>query len=491
MNRREFVAAAAGAALAQHSTDRSKIYAHIEANLSRHIQRIQEYVRQPSVSSENRGIEACAELTRRYLAEAGCAETALVPTPGHPGVWGWLDAGARKTLAVYWMYDVQPVNESEWKTPPFEARLVPAGGWGPDAKMIRGRGAANQKGPERAFLNAVESIRHVTGGLPVNLMFVCEGEEELGSPNLPLVIGRYRDRLARADGVLFPFLNMGRDGRASLSLGNKGIVYMELEARGGAQGGPKNAEIHSSLKAQVDSPVWRLVQALASMTDASGNEIRIEEFRSSIRKPTEREMELFERFLPAYNARAAMRAAEIDRFAGGIDKREALRRLWFEPSLNIDGLWAGYTGPGTKTILPHKAAAKIDFRLVPDQSAADVAKLVRKHLDRHGFTDVKVNWWNGYDPSHSDPDSPLVTAALDVCRLRGVPVEIALRLAGSAPHYLFTRDLKLPLLSFGLGSGGGAHSKDEFLIIEAAEPARGLAFCEGAFVDLLYRFAEI
>jgi acetylornithine deacetylase/succinyl-diaminopimelate desuccinylase-like protein len=154
-------------------------------------------------------------------------------------------------------------------------------------------------------------------------------------------------------------------------------------------------------------------------------------------------------------------------------------------------MWAGYTGPGTKTILPHKANAKIDFRLVPDQSAAEVAKLIRRHLDRHGFTDVRVNWWNGYDPSQSDPDSALVRAGLDVCRARNIATEVSVRLAGSAPHYLFTRDLKLPLLGFGLGSGGGAHSKDEFLIVEAPEPAGGLALLEKSFVDLLYRFAEI
>jgi acetylornithine deacetylase/succinyl-diaminopimelate desuccinylase-like protein len=186
-----------------------------------------------------------------------------------------------------------------------------------------------------------------------------------------------------------------------------------------------------------------------------------------------------------------MRGARIERFADGIEKREALRRLWFEPSLNIDGLSAGYTGPGSKTILPHKATAKIDFRLVPDQRAADVAKLVRKHLDQHGFTDVIINWWNGYDPSQSDPDSNLVRAGLDVCRAHSIHTDVSVRLAGSAPHYLFTKDLKLPLLAFGLGSGGGAHSKDEFLIVEAAQPARGLAFLERSFVDLLYRFAEI
>ena len=284
---------------------------------------------------------------------------------------------------------------------------------------------------------------------------------------------------------------MGRDGRASLTLGNKGIVYMELETSGGPQGGPKHVEVHSSLKAQIDSPVWRLVQALASMTDASGNAVRIEGFRSAIRRPTPRETDIFETFLGTWNDDAARRALGVDRFVDGVDRREALRRLWFEPTLNIDGIWGGYTGPATKTILPHKANAKIDFRLVPDQSAADIAKLVRAHLDSKGFNDVRIDWWNGYDPSESDPDSPLVKAGLDVCRSHNIPVQLTLRNAGSAPHYLFTRNLKLPLLSFGLGHGGGAHSKDEFLIVEAKEPARGLAFLEKGFVDLLYRFAEI
>ena len=484
MNRREFVAAAAAAPLfAQPET----VYAHIDANLDAHIARIQEYIRQPSISAENRGIRECAELTRKYLAAAGCQDAAIVLTAGHPCVWGHLDAGAKKTLAVYWMYDVQPVNEAEWQSPPFEARLATT----PAGRLIRGRGAQNQKGPERAFLNAVESIRAVTRKLPVNLMFLCEGEEELGSPHLPEAVEKFKIRLRSAQGVLFPSTTLGRNGVAGFALGNKGIVYMELEAAGGPAGGPKAAEIHSSLKASVDSPVWRLVQALASMTDASGNQIRIDGFRNAVREPRQSELQMFETYLADYDEAAAKRNAGVDRFVDGVDKREALRRLWFEPTLNIDGMWAGYSGPGTKTILPHKANAKIDFRLVPDQTAAEIASLVRTHLDKNGFTDVKINWWNGYDPSQSDPDSALVRAGMDVCRRQRIKMQVALRMAGSAPHYLFTRDLKLPLLTFGLGMGGGAHSKDEYLVVEAAAPGRGLAFMEKSFVDLLYRFAEI
>ncbi len=470
---------------------RGAIYSRIEANQAAHIGKIQEYIRQVSVSAQNAGVRECAELTRKWLAEAGCQEAALVSTGGNPVVWGWFDAKAPKTLIVYWMYDVQPVNEAEWATPPFEARLVAAPQFGPEGRIIRGRGAQNQKGPQRAFLNAVEEIRAVTGTLPVNLMFVCEGEEEMGSPHLPEFVEKYRARLMKANGVLFPSTSLSRSGRANFALGNKGIVYMELEVAGGPGGGPKFSELHSSVKAAVDAPAWRLVQALASMTDRSGNRITIDGLLDRIRKPTRRELDLFETYVAGYGEAASKRGFGVDRFADDVDVREALRRLWFDCSLNIDGIWGGYTGPGTKTVLPQRANAKIDFRLVPDQSAAEVAQMVRRHLDRHGFTDVRINWWNGYDPSQSDPDSALVRAALDVCRANGLGIDVAVRMPGSAPHYLITRELRLPLVQFGLGIGGGAHGKDEYLVVNAAPPARGLAAMERGFVDLLYRFAEL
>jgi acetylornithine deacetylase/succinyl-diaminopimelate desuccinylase-like protein len=491
MNRRHFVAAGAAAAIGRGEEPLDTVYQHIDRNLPAHIERIQQYVRQPSVSAEKIGIPECAELTRSLLRQAGCQETEIIATKGHPAVWGRLDSGAPKTLVIYWMYDVQPVNASEWATPPFEARIVAAPSWGTNGRILRGRGAANQKGPERAFLNAMESILAVKSKLPVNLMFVCEGEEELGSPNLAAVVDKVKRQLSAANGVLFPSVTLGRDGRASFALGNKGVAYIELECRGGAKGGPTQSEIHSSMKAVADSPVWRLVQAVATFTDKSGNHIAIEGFRDRVRKPTGRETDLFETYLAEWDEAAGQRSAQVQRWVDGVEKREALRRLWFEPSLNIDGIWAGYNGPGSKTILPHKANVKIDFRLVPDQRAADIVPLLRKHLDKLGFDDVVVNWWNGYDPSQSDPDSDLVKAALDVYRRHGIRTQVAVRMAGSAPHYLFTRDLQLPLITFGLGLGGGAHGVNEFLVIDAAAPARGLAFLEKSFVDLVYRFAAL
>lgn len=468
---------------------RAAIHQHIEANLQAHIAKIQEYLRQPSISAQNIGIRECAELTRQYLAALGCREAELVPTDGHPGVWGYYDAGAPKTLVVYWMYDVQPVEESEWTTPPFEARVVEDTRWGPSGRIIRARGAINTKGPERAFLNALESIRAVRGELPVNLMFVCEGEEEISSRHLPGIIARYQDRLAKANGVVFPMCSQGRDGKVALYLGNKGIVYVELESRGGPHGGPTQFEIHSSLKAAVDSPVWRLVQALATMTEASGNRILIEGVTANVRPPSEQERALMEALLPEHNEQGMRELLKVERWIGGADPREALFRYQFDPTLNIDGIWAGYTGPASKTILPHKANAKLDFRLVPNQRAQDIIPLLRQHLDRHGFTDIQINWWNGYDWSETRPASAVVETALSVYRDYGAPTAVWPRIAGSAPFYLFTRDLGLPLVVFGLGHGGGAHSVDEYLVIDAAPPLQGLAGIEKGYADFILRFA--
>ncbi len=490
MNRRQFLAGATALAARGATPERAAVHKHIDANLAAHIEKIREYIRQPSISAENRGIKECAELTRQYLAEIGCGETAIVPTGGHPGVWGFHDAGAPRTLAIYWMYDVQPVNPAEWTTPPLEATVVSAPTFGAGARILRGRGATNQKGPERAFLNALSSIRAVHGKLPVNLMFVCEGEEELGSPNLHHFVTRYQDRLAKASGVLMPANGQERNGRISLTLGNKGIVYLELETSGATSGGPKNGEIHGSLKAVADSPAWRLVQALATMTDPSGNRILIDGVTAKVRQPTPVERDVYETYLRDFDEAALRAQLGMDRFvAGAADKREVLRRMWFEPTLNIDGIWSGYGGPGTKTILPHVANAKIDLRLVPEQSAAEVADLVRKHLDKRGFADVKINWWNGYDWSQTSPASPMVEVVRRTSKAYGVETRTALRSTGSAPMYLFTKNLKLPALMWGLGHGAGAHGRDEYMVVDAPAPLKGLADAEKAFADFLFEFA--
>jgi acetylornithine deacetylase/succinyl-diaminopimelate desuccinylase-like protein len=466
--------------------DHPDIYRHIDANQREHLANLQRWLRQPSISAQNQGIGAMAAMVRDDLARLGCGEAAVVPTSGHPGVWAFCDEGAPKTLIVYMMYDVQPVEAAEWRSPPFAAEVVDH----PHGRALMARGATNQKGPQRAFLNALESIRAVKGKLPVNLMFLAEGEEELGSPHYPELIDKFESRLKGANGVFFPFNSQDPQGATSVFLGVKGILYFELTAQGGAWGGPTQAEIHGSNKAITDSPTWRLVQALASLTSRDGNTITVPGYYDAIRPPSAEEQRLLNGLLPQWTAREPLvrQGFGVERWIGGMEGKATQLELLFNTTLNIDGLWSGYTGEGVKTILPHLAGAKVDSRLVPNQKPDEQLALIRKHLDAQGFQDITIRKLSGYPPAQSSVEAPLVRAAIGVLNKRGLTPSVAPRLAGSAPYYVFTERLGLPMIAAGLGHGSGAHAPNEYFIVEPKPGSRiaGLAAIEKAYVDLLY-----
>jgi acetylornithine deacetylase/succinyl-diaminopimelate desuccinylase-like protein len=382
-------------------------YAHIDANLERHVGNLQRWVRQRSVSAQNLGVREMAELVRSDLQRLGFKEAELVPTSGHPGVWGYYDAGAQKTLAVYMMYDVQPVEPTGWNVDAFAGTLVDDH---PLGRVLMARGATNQKGPERAFLNALESIIATRKTLPVNLMVVAEGEEELGSPNFPQVTEKYADRLRTASGVLFPFNSQEPSGDVGMFMGVKGILAFELEAKGNAQGGPTKAEIHGSYKVITDSPTWRLTQALATLTSSDGNTILVPGYYDPIRQPSEEEQRLVNGMLPQWTSREpqALQTMGVERWIGGVTGRESLMQYLFNTTLNIDGMWSGYTGPGMKTILPHVATAKLDSRLVPNQTPDSALALIRAHLAAKGFGDLEIRKLSGYPPAQTSVTAPLV-----------------------------------------------------------------------------------
>ena len=465
-------------------------YAYIDANLRAHTENLRRWVRQQSVSAQNLGIQQMAELVRRDLLSLGFKEAELVPTSGHPGVWGYYDAGAEKTLAVYMMYDVQPVEPTGWSVNAFDGALVDR----PLGKVLMARGATNQKAPERAFLNALEAIIKTQGKLPVNLMVVAEGEEELGSPNFPQVIDKYEQRLKTASGVFFPFNSQAPTGEVSMFMGVKGIVSFELESKGGSHGGPSRAEIHGSYKVITDSPVLRLVQAIASLTTPDGNTILVPRYYDAIRSPNDEEQQLTNGMLPSWTAGdSATRAAfGVEKWISGMNPRDALIEYLFNTTMNVDGMWAGYTGPGMKTILPHIATAKMDSRLVPDQHPDSALALIRAHLDAKGFTDVTLRKLSGYPPAQSSVSAPLVRAAIGTYHKYGFPPSVAPRLAGSAPYYVFTQRLGLPMVAGGIGHGSGAHAPDEYMVIEPKPGSKvaGLAAIEKFYVDLLYALAE-
>jgi len=428
-----------------------------------------------------------AEMLRDDLRTIGFQEAELVATGGHPGVWGYYDAGAERTLLVYMMYDVQPVNPEDWDSPPFEAQLVE----NELGRVIMARGATNQKGPERAFLNALESIIAVDGKLPVNLMIAAEGEEELGSPNYPRIVDAYEERMRQADGVLFPMSMQAPDGGSTMILGVKGILYFEMESRGGAWGGPQHSEIHGSYKAIVDSPTLRLVQALASLTTPDGNTIRVPGYYDGIRPPTGEEQQLINGAALQRDEEQELKAAGAERFIDDLKGRDAIVETLYMPTLNIDGIWSGYTGEGVKTILPHVATAKVDSRLPigldPDEALASI----RRYLDDNGFGDVEIRKLSGYPAAQTSVHSDLAQAAISVYNKYSDRLSIQPRIAGSAPFYQFTERLGLPLVPAGLGHGRGAHAPNEYYLVEPAPgvPIAGLAEIEKAYVDLLYALA--
>ena len=327
-------------------------------------------------------------------------------------------------------------------------------------------------------------------------MIAAEGEEELGSPNYPRIVDAYEDRMRQAEGVLFPMSVQTPDGRASLLLGVKGILYFEMEARGGAWGGPQRSEIHGSNKAVVDSPTWRLVQALASLTTPDGNTIRVPGYYDGIRAPTPEEQLLINGAARNRDEEQLRQAAGVARFLDDLQGRDAIVEALYMPTLNIDGIWSGYTGEGVKTILPHVATAKVDSRLPVGLDPDEALDKIRAWLDANGFEDIELRKLSGYPAAQTSVRSDLAEAVIAVYTTylddpdpaSGAKLSVQPRIAGSAPFYQFTERLGLPLVPAGLGYGRGAHAPNEIYLVEPAEgvPVAGLAEIEKAYVDLLY-----
>ncbi len=499
MNRREFItttavgaAAFAWPSLAQNAeTDFTPIWAEIEKGHNEAVQRLQQWIAQPSIAAENRGVNEGCELTMRMLRDTGFQQVTKIPTDGQPGIFATLDAGAPKTLGLYFMYDVKQVDPSEWSAPPFEARLVDKPGLG---KVLVGRGAVNQKGPEATFLAALHAIRGAGRKLPVNFVLVAEGEEEIGSPHFPQVVRRPEvlAALRRCAGIFMPQASQGLDGNVTITLGAKGVVECELISTGERWGRGPRLDIHSSNKARVDSPAWHLVLALATLVSADGNDPAIEGFANSARALSADEKNMIAEAARRLDEAGVKKLLSVQHWVRDVNFQASLELLMSRPTVNIEGLVGGYTGPGGKTILPHKAVAKIDMRLVPDMTAAGALAALKSHLAKHGFGDIEVNMSGGYDPTSTPADSTIIRTELAVYRRFGLDPILLPRNAGSWPGYVFTGDpLRLPAGHFGLGHGSGAHAPDEYYVIESGNPKiQGMDGGVRSHVQFLYELAR-
>ncbi len=458
-------------------TSLERLNAHIDASFDRHLERLRTFVRQPSVSGEGVGMQDMAELVRDAIRGLdGSAE--IVATPGWPVVHGEIDAGRPKTLLLYGMYDVQPVEGEDWLVPPFAGETVHL----PDVgDSIVARGVYNTKGPLAGLFNVLQSIQAVDGRLPVNIKFVVEGEEELGSRNLPGFIHSHKDRL-RADATYFPFFCQDRRGKPVLWLGVKGIQYFEISCRGGAWGGPRTRGVHGSNAVWVGSPAWRLLRALATMMDDE-EQIRIDGFYDDVAPPSAEDEALLQNLPKTFDPETQLAMWDAERFKYRLQGAPLLRQYLYNPTLNIDGIWGGYTGPGMKTLLPHEVRAKMDVRLVPDMQPDRVREKILAHLGRIGLSDIAVHFYEGYPPAKTSVNEPAVQAMIRTLRaLHGEP-EIWPHLAGSAPFYLFRRVLGQPFVMGGLGHGGRPHSPNEYATVD------GVRAFERSVARFLYEFA--
>ncbi|MGA2738190.1 MAG: M20/M25/M40 family metallo-hydrolase [Bryobacteraceae bacterium] len=492
MDRRMFMQGilAGGVALAADGPDLKPLFAEIEKRHNEAVARLQEWIRQPSIAAENRGMQEGCALMIRMLREAGFEQVTKVPSDGQPGVFAMLDAGAPRTVGIYFMYDVKQVDPAEWSSPPFEARLVDKPGLG---KIVVGRGAVNQKGPEATFLAALHAFRATGRKLPVNLVFVAEGEEEIGSPHFPQIVHRPEvlAALRKCTGVYMPMPQQALDGTVTIALGAKGVIEVELVSSGERWGrGPKQ-DLHSSNEARVDSPAWHLVQALATLVGPDGHTPAIDGFADKVRPLSAADKALIREAAARQSEAVAMKQMGVQHWVHDVDWLEALELFASRPTVNIEGLVAGYTGPGGKTILPHRAAAKLDLRLVPDMTAAGAAAALRAHLEKRGFGDIEVNVTGGYDPTTTPADSGIVRAAVAVYKRNGIDPILWPRLAGSWPGFVFTGDpLRLPAGHFGLGHGNGAHAPDEYYVIESGNPKiQGMDGAARSHVEYLYELA--
>ena len=475
-----------------NAAEPAELKAEIVRSHEQAIARLREWIALPSIAAESRGYPDGANHMIKLLQEAGFQHTELVATEGKPGVFATLDAGAPKTIALYFMYDVKQFDPKEWSSPPLEARIIDRPGVG---KVMIGRGATNEKGPEAAFLAALAAFRTTGTKLPVNLVMIAEGEEEIGSPHISQIVLRpdILAALKKCESVFMPFPSQGIDGAVTVNLGAKGVIECELTCNGLAWGRGPARDTHSSFKSIVDSPAWRLVQALGTLVSPDGNTPAIDGFMDRVPPLSAENKALVATAAKKLNERQFMVAAGgAQHWIDNLPFPAALERYLAMPTVNIEGIYGGYTGVGGKAVLPHQASAKLDLRLVPGQTAAETIAQLRAHLAKRGYGDIEVVMTGGYNPTQTPVNSRLIQAEIAVLRRNGIEPVIWPWLAGSYPGYVFTDPpVSLAAGHFGLGFGGGAHAPDEFYVIESSNPkVQGFDGAAYSYVELLYELAK-
>jgi len=413
-----------------------RIDSYLESNLDQSIAELSKLVAQPSVGAQNLGMRECATLVSEMLKARGF-DIRIMDTRGAPVVYGERKGKSDRTLLIYNHYDVQPPEPLElWETPPFAPSLR-------DGKLY-GRGVSDDKGHIVSRLFAIDSILATAGELPCNIKFVIEGEEETASVNLYKFVVDNQE-LLKADACMWEFGGVDHTDTPVQYLGLRGICYVELSID------LLSTDVHSGLGGSIfPNAAWRLVWALNSLKGPD-ERILIPGFYDNIKPPTQRDIDLLTALddpTEDYKSRYGV-PYFVKGLSGGVDlKVEEI----FSPTCTICGLTSGYQGPGSKTVLPARASAKVDFRLIPDQDPADILKKLRAHLDAQGFTDVQIADLGGDAPARTDPDHPFIQLVAKTAEeVYEMPQKLIPMSGGSGPNHPFVHILGLPVATGGLG----------------------------------------
>lgn len=422
------------------------IFAYIEQNKQRFIERVQWLCRQPSIAAQNVGIQETARMVATLMEEVGIRPQ-LYSTDGAPVVYGSLGSGSR-TLLIYNHYDVQPPEPLElWESPPFAAEIR-------DGKLYA-RGSADNKGNLVARLCAVESWLKTRGALPLTVKFVVEGEEEVSSAHLHQFV-RQHPEFIQSDGCIWEAGGKDIQENPGLYMGAKGILYVELEATGASR------DLHSSQATIVPNPAWKLVWALGTLKDRH-EDILVEGFYDDVVEPTPEEMEYLRRIAARRDDDERRRDIGLDQFLLGVSGLQLVKRNLYQPTCTICGLVSGYTGQGSKTVLPSRAIAKVDFRLVPNQRPDDILQKVKRHLAQQGFADIELRVLGAEYPARTPVDSLLAKVVEETTKeIYGREPVVSPLMAATGPMWELTAQFGIPTVGTGAGyAHSNGHAPNE------------------------------
>ena len=480
------------------NSDTAAIYQHIDDHMDETIESLKQYIRHPSVSvGDGSGMAACAELVAERYRALGCRDIEIVDTETFPGVFAYYDAGSPITLLNYNMYDVRSVGDrSAWTKEPFEPVIEPRGDI---PAVMYGRGALVPKGPDTAWLAGLKAMKEVTGNLPVNIIFLAEGDEILGSISYGGLIERYRDRLSKINGLIYLRGSQNARGEVPLVLGYKSFITVELRVSGKRWGrGPADQASHSATRTLVDSPALRLCQVVSSLYTEDGK-IAIEGWLPHLAEEVVPASEkplvdaLLERFAgkPWADVIPAMAGPNVAKLTDDLSGPEVLTRYIYGSALNIQGVYSGYTGPGSRTFtIPEVATARLDARLVTSAAPEVFITALRKHLDDHGYSDVELNILSAYPGSRTPHTADLVQSFLRAVERRGGKPVIWPGQAYGGPWSFLAKDFGIPVVfGAGIGHGGGVALPDEFIVVDGGGKVSGLPEMARFGVDLVTDFA--